>query len=529
MHFLRPSIWLNNYEDCVATSTASILPERIAWDKDYPVYINNMAEDVISIALPINAHIGVNCTGMIIVNIEKNELFNVNQSDNFSCFIYKENKSLITSYKGQEMDGELFNEVINHQSPDNSVVQLSPSDSREQYNVYYKELPKFNVTYSIINSMSPVQKMLQGIQIAVLSIMIGSIVLCMLIAVQIARKYCTPIMTISHDLQEFVPLGEKEDHLRYITGAVASISSKYREMSHADSDLISNLFSTSIIDEPIQGSSFFCAVVSIDNYHSVAAQKGIAEVRDIKKELISYTHQRFHESTVCEGIILDSDKVLLAFKLKELLSADGIEELLRGMMADFEIEMSVGVGGQYEKRSDLTQSYLEALDAVKYRLVLGHRCVALYDEIIIGRGEVITKQLRISELLCDICQSVFELLIYKRDDEVYMDTISDIIDLEYSDPQLDINSIAEKVGISYSYVCKIVKERTKLSFTNYLNRYRIGKAKQQLEKTDFSVRQIAESVGYVNDQSLTRYFKKFESITPGKYRKLRGEPKTKHN
>lgn len=600
--------WLKYYEDCVAASAASILPERVAWDEDYSVYVNHKAEAVISIALPIKVNIGGDGSGMIVVNIAKSGLFNDMGSDNFSCLIYKRDNTIITSYEGAGINKVLLEQVIDHQNLEDPVVQLSSPDSGEEYNAYYKELPQFDVVYSIINSMSTVQSTLQGIQIAVLSIMVGSIVLCMLIAVRIARRYCTPIMAISRNLQEFVPLGEHEDYLGYITGAVASMSSKYREMSHTDTDLISNLFRTITADEPYEGVFFFCAVASIDNYTNIVVEKNISEIHNIKKELIAHAQHDLPEGAMCVGIMLDSDKTLLAYKFAMPLSGNEIQEVLHGLTQNPGITVSIGVGGQYEKKSDLTQSYLEALDAVKYRLVLGHGCVALYDEIIIGRGEVTVEPLQISklitkmdpekmcellyahferlketvlvdsntlfeyvlpiiselshflsnngisinsvldrekpvyvlllsqetfdqiyELLCDIFRSVFELLSSKSDDEAYMNLISDIINSEYSNHQLDISRIAEKAGISYSYVCKIVKEGTKLSFTNYLNRYRIHKAKQLLEQTDLPVMQIAEKVGYVNDQSFTRYFKKFEGITPGKYRKLHGLLKMKDN
>jgi len=79
---------------------------------------------------------------------------------------------------------------------------------------------------------------------------------------------------------------------------------------------------------------------------------------------------------------------------------------------------------------------------------------------------------------------------------------------------------AEKIGISYSYICKIVKESKQSSFTILLNHYRIETSKKLLLTTNHSIKQIAEEVGYINDQSYSRYFKKFENMTPGKYRTL---------
>lgn len=601
--------WLKYYEDCAAGATASILPERVAWNEGHSVYVNHKAETVVSIVLPIQVKIGGEGSGMIVVNIFKSELFDDDMGfDDFSCFIYNRNHTIITSYEGTGNNQVLLEQAIDHQNLDVSMVQLTPLDSGEEYNAYYKELPQFDIIYCIVASMSTVQSTLRRIKNTVLLIMLGSIVLCMMIAVRIARRYCTPIMTISRNLQEFVPIGEHDDYLGYITDTVASISSKYREMIHTDTDLINNLFRKITVDEPYEEVIFFCVVASIDNYGDIIAVKSISEIQNIKKEFIAFAKQNLPEGAMCVGVMLDNDKTLLAYKFTMSLSGKEIQKILHELTQNPEFAVSIGVGGQYEKKSDLTQSYLEALDAIKYRLVLGHGCVAFYDEIIIGRGEITVEPLQtfklinemdfekmrerlyayfervketvlvdsntlfeyvlpiiselshflsnngisinsvlygeksvyillltretfdeVYELLCDIFRSVCKLFSSKSDDEAYMNLISDIIQSEYSNSQLDISRVAEKVGISYSYVCKIVKERTKLSFTNYLNHYRIQKGKQLLVETDLSVMQIAEKVGYVNDQSFTRYFKKFEGDTPGKYRKLHEVLKMKDN
>lgn len=127
----------------------------------------------------------------------------------------------------------------------------------------------------------------------------------------------------------------------------------------------------------------------------------------------------------------------------------------------------------------------------------------------------------ICQYLCNICSEFSNALKnLNNDTNRYISQINELIQTDYANPQLDIAMAAEKIGISYSYICKIVKESKQSSFTILLNHYRIETSKKLLLTTNHSIKQIAEEVGYINDQSYSRYFKKFENMTPGKYRTL---------
>jgi len=91
---------------------------------------------------------------------------------------------------------------------------------------------------------------------------------------------------------------------------------------------------------------------------------------------------------------------------------------------------------------------------------------------------------------------------------------------EHADnPNLDLTLLSDEVGLSYSHTRKLIKDETGLSFVDYLNRLRIDRARELLTATDRPIREIAGEAGYHNDQSLTRFFKKYEGVTPGEFRR----------
>ena len=84
---------------------------------------------------------------------------------------------------------------------------------------------------------------------------------------------------------------------------------------------------------------------------------------------------------------------------------------------------------------------------------------------------------------------------------------------------ISIDEISIYLGISYSYTRKLFKEKTGTSILDYINEIRIDKSKDLLLKTDHTYKEIAEMLGYNNEQSYVRYFKKYMCITPNSFRK----------
>ena len=66
---------------------------------------------------------------------------------------------------------------------------------------------------------------------------------------------------------------------------------------------------------------------------------------------------------------------------------------------------------------------------------------------------------------------------------------------------IGIESLADSLGLSYSYIRKVFKDATSLTIPDAINKKRISKAKELLTTTDLSIRAIAA-------QSFTRNFRK---------------------
>jgi AraC-like DNA-binding protein len=83
---------------------------------------------------------------------------------------------------------------------------------------------------------------------------------------------------------------------------------------------------------------------------------------------------------------------------------------------------------------------------------------------------------------------------------------------------LSLSAAAQAAHMSTFYFCKQFKKATGLSFTEYLSRVRIEKAKEQLLKPNARVSEVAYEVGFQSLTHFNRVFKKLNGESPTTYR-----------
>jgi len=78
--------------------------------------------------------------------------------------------------------------------------------------------------------------------------------------------------------------------------------------------------------------------------------------------------------------------------------------------------------------------------------------------------------------------------------------------------------IANEFGITPNYFSSLFKKEVGENFVEYLTRYRIKIAKEILASKNTSVSKVAEMVGYTDVKYFFRVFKKYEGVTPKKFK-----------
>ena len=105
-----------------------------------------------------------------------------------------------------------------------------------------------------------------------------------------------------------------------------------------------------------------------------------------------------------------------------------------------------------------------------------------------------------------------------RDFSRHINGLKDFIIEHYANPDLGLYMLATQFNMNNSYLSKIFKNEYDIGVLDYINKIRIEKSKELLARTEQSIIQIAQAVGYISDITFIRVFKRYEGTTPGRYR-----------
>jgi len=81
-----------------------------------------------------------------------------------------------------------------------------------------------------------------------------------------------------------------------------------------------------------------------------------------------------------------------------------------------------------------------------------------------------------------------------------------------------LNEVAQQLGQRPSTITKRLQRKFGLSYSDYVGRLRVDKAKELLRRTELPVREVAWRVGIKDASNLGKLFRKFEALSPGRYR-----------
>lgn len=103
-------------------------------------------------------------------------------------------------------------------------------------------------------------------------------------------------------------------------------------------------------------------------------------------------------------------------------------------------------------------------------------------------------------------------------DEKFLRDINQIIKAELSNPSLNVDFLVDKMAISRASLYAKFKSIVGVGINTYINDARLAEAKILLEKTDHSMLEIAELVGFQTQSYFSTLFKDQFGTTPLKYR-----------
>ncbi|WP_028309057.1 response regulator transcription factor [Desulfitibacter alkalitolerans] len=115
---------------------------------------------------------------------------------------------------------------------------------------------------------------------------------------------------------------------------------------------------------------------------------------------------------------------------------------------------------------------------------------------------------------------IFHLM--SNNNKVLGNRVIEYIKVNY-DKDISINVIAQHFHFSPSYISRLIKRETGISYSEYINQIRLHHAKLFLKNSSLKIQSIANQVGYNDVSNFNRVFKKCVGIAPSKYRNIFNE------
>lgn len=120
--------------------------------------------------------------------------------------------------------------------------------------------------------------------------------------------------------------------------------------------------------------------------------------------------------------------------------------------------------------------------------------------------------------------------VEKNENSETIEQIKDYLEKHYTDSTVSLTSVAEVFFLNPSYLSRIFKQKTGITFVDYLNEVRIQHACDYLLRSDLKIFEIADKVGIPNPDYFGKCFRKKMGVSIKEYRKgKKSTEKSKEN
>jgi AraC-like DNA-binding protein len=123
------------------------------------------------------------------------------------------------------------------------------------------------------------------------------------------------------------------------------------------------------------------------------------------------------------------------------------------------------------------------------------------------------------EIQVDVGEAVRKRLV--REDRMRTRRVKVVIDFMNANFQRRLSSdeLAEVARLSADYLSRLFKIETKLTLWEYLIRLRMEKARELLETSLLSIKEVMAAVGYDSKGHFARHFRRWFGVSPSEYRR----------
>lgn len=240
-------------------------------------------------------------------------------------------------------------------------------------------------------------------------------------------------------------------------------------------------------------------------------------------------------------IMIVDDEVLERQALKIIIEKlDKIECIIEACNGREAIELNK----KYDPNVIIMDVKMPGIDGIKAAQIIKNErpgkviiIITAYDDfdiihkaLVIGVNDYILKPVRPSDFIKVLTNSfvnlktneVGEKKLFKTNNQISYTSINPAIDYIKNNlhKNIKLEQMASLCNLSPCYFSKLFKKETGINFSNYINQEKITRARELLKNSDTPILNLALDLGFEDCGYFIRVFKKYEGITPKKYREI---------
>ncbi len=141
-------------------------------------------------------------------------------------------------------------------------------------------------------------------------------------------------------------------------------------------------------------------------------------------------------------------------------------------------------------------------------------------ELIVSVQNLLTSRHRLRDKIIRDLNGYINLKKIKSDDpDPFIKLLNEVLEKEYSNPELSVHLIQEKMFMSRSSLYRMMNEKTGLNTQQFVNQFRLEKAKEMLLNEKASISEIAYACGFNSLSYFSRTFKDRFGKSPSEFSK----------
>ncbi|MFI3200111.1 MAG: response regulator [Eubacteriales bacterium] len=267
-------------------------------------------------------------------------------------------------------------------------------------------------------------------------------------------------------------------------------------------------------NEPFEQVEIEECIATIQDVVGVGIYPKLVEVKDLKKAIdetliMSYQYFITGRSTICNEWI--ENQITTKFMdelMSHLESTDSLQEFIYQLLDSNYTEV-LNINTVFMLINRIYFSNL--IDSDFY-----------VDAYLFGYEQIIGNYNDLQELLDELVEYISKMsgcIEEEVEEEQYSVTFLKIVKYlnEHYSEDISLKNIAKLFYLNANYLSQLFKLETGITYSHYITELRIGKAKELIQKTDFTLSEISDQIGFNDYFYFSKKFKKVVGVTPSSY------------